>query len=151
MIKQITRLIGNLFTIRRPRFTLLAYEDLVIGEKAYFLVSWQHRNAYRLRVKNAGFRSYQSSGSAFILIPVHLQEIIITISSLWRRKKVTVRLVRSAINTQTEFFPVKSDSDLQPVSLYRPRPKVSIKPLVVSKQVSGVHIPDVSIKNLSKP
>jgi hypothetical protein len=144
MIKNIISVIFNLFNFDRPRFAQLRYTDVVINNKAYFLVSWKIEGGYKFKIKSLNYRSYKSSGSAYIAIPDDINAIELVISNLWKSDTKKIALLRQSISSQLDFFPVKQFKELTTRSIYMPQLSVPINNLQIP--VFAIHT-----KNLTKP
>ena len=120
MITNIIRIIFNLFNFARPRFAELQYTDVVIRNKAYFLVSWRIERGYKLAIKSLRYRSFKRSGSAYIAVPDNVEILELVISNLWRASSQSITLVRDAIPDQVDFFPETNFKDWTTVRMYAP-------------------------------
>lgn len=98
--------IKNVFILKKPIFSQLDYGNYIAKEKSYFVITWRMKNAYRLKVKSARFKSVLKSGSAYMILPKNNDQLEIIISGSWRSQKYLIKLKQIAINEPIE-FPVK--------------------------------------------
>ena len=145
--------IFNLLTFNKPRFTILHYADFVINDRAYFLITWQFKSAYKLKIKSLNYTSFKANGSAYVLIPGEINQIDLVISNLWKSKHRGIRLFRTAIATQLDYFPQKRFTELSKDMLYQPQPKFTTKNPLAKKLLVKTIIPffKLNVKSLTKP
>lgn len=98
--------IKNVFILKEPIFSELDYGDYIAKGKSYFVITWRMKNAYRLKIKSASFKSVLKSGSAYMVLPENNDQLEIILSSSWRSQKCLIKLKQIAINEPIE-FPVK--------------------------------------------
>ena len=143
MIKNIINIIFNLFDFKKPAFAYLNYIDLVINNKAYFLLTWRLENAFKLEIKNLKFVTLKKGGSAYILIPNEIEFIELFISNVWISEKKLIKLIRTTISEQIDFIPKRQFTELSPNSLYNPQLNLVLKKPVLQMQIKGVKIPPI--------
>jgi hypothetical protein len=152
MIKNLVLIISYFFRFRKPRFTQLYYADFVIDGNASFLVSWEIKNGYRLKIKALHYRTYKASGSAYIHVPDNVEHIELVIANFWRSECRQISLIREVISSQVDFFPVKQYEELTSKAVYTPQLKLALKTPQVHDWAIIQHIPAFTIKteNLKK-
>jgi hypothetical protein len=149
MIKNIISVIFNLFNFRKPRFAQLRYTDVVIDDRAFFLITWQLEAGYKLKIKSLNYRSYKSSGSAYIAIPADVDHIELVTSNVWKYATKQITLVRQPILSQVDFFPVKQFEALAAA----PQISLVLKTPRLRRPESNLQVPVFAIhtKNLTQP
>jgi len=93
----------NILTLRGPSLTKLDYEDYIIEDKGYFIFSWALENAHCLKIKSLKYKSFLRSGSAYIAINGHLNQLEIIISNSWRSSKYLLKLHQITIEEPIVF------------------------------------------------
>src|SRR5690349_4990238 len=94
-------LFRQLFHLRKPTISRLDYLDIVIQDKMLFLISWQFPRKYRLKISKHHKTYFSASGSVVVKLPPYTKSIHLTVSSVWRKTKITVPLKKVALDPQT--------------------------------------------------
>jgi hypothetical protein len=143
----------NPFNFDLPRFAQLRYTDLVIGDQAYFLLTWELERGDRLRIKCLNYRSSKSRGSAYIVIPEGVDSVELVISSLWKSVSKNIPLLREPIAAQVDFFPVLQLEELTARSVYSPQPNLLLKTPQPGATINKLQVPAFAIhtKNINQP
>ncbi|NRF37754.1 hypothetical protein [Pedobacter foliorum] len=132
----------NSFVFQKPRFLDLEYVDYVIGSKPFFLISWNIRYAYKVRVKNTKFSSLETHSSAYIAIPVETDVLEVIISNSWRSERQFIKLTRVVISDKIEFNMCLTGDLKKKTEVIMPSPGTNPKTITVKTL-------NTSIKNLS--
>ena len=89
--------IKNLLLFNRPKINELVCANLFVEGKAYLYIYWQVADAFKVRIK--GYKTIYSTQSTLIFkIPNQLTQVKLTYSNVWRKKKVTVPLLKLSID-----------------------------------------------------
>lgn len=131
----------NLFTYRKPEFTRLHAEEVVMDGKAYFLFSWELYNAYRLKIPALKYLTWKRSGSAYVMIPNGVNEVELIAVTLWRSATVAFKIKRAGQERQIDFKPIVMSPVLHAGTMYQPQINLTINTPAVKRQLSGVKIP----------
>jgi hypothetical protein len=147
MTKRAILILLNLLNFARPRLVQLDYARFVIDHKAFFLISWEIKKGYRLKIKKLNYQTFISSGSAYIAIPESIDHLDLVISNLWRSYRVPVTLIRQTVSAQVDFFPVKQFAEITKRSIYSPQIKLlAIQPKLTAK-ITRLRSPEPIINN----
>ena len=117
--------IKHIFILRIPMLSHLDYVDYVAEEKSYFVFTWRMKNAYRLKIKSAKFKSHLKSGSAYTALLGNDNHLEIIISNSWRSQKYLIKLRRIIIDNPIEFPVVIRNSFKVQLKLPAPKPNFS--------------------------
>lgn len=152
MIKNIIPIISNLFNFRQPGFVRLSYTDIIISDKAYFLMSWELDQGNKLQIKSLNYCTYKHSGSAYIAIPAGVDRIELVIANVWRSTMKEVILLRESMETQVDFFPIPLYEAVTARSIYMPQISHTLKTPQPSDIINKLQIPVFAIhtKNLTQ-
>lgn len=77
---------------KKPVVYQLEYVDIVIVEKALFLVSWKFADRYKLSIPLLKKKYRSSRGSIVLKLPAHIDGIKLIVSTWWRKKEYTIHL-----------------------------------------------------------
>jgi len=77
---------------QKPVIYQLEYVDIVIAEKALFLVSWKFADKYKLSMPPLKKKYRSSRGSVVLKLPIHIDDIKLIVSTWWRKKEYTIHL-----------------------------------------------------------
>jgi hypothetical protein len=149
MIKKAILVILNLFNFHKPSFVVLEYADFVISNKAFFLVSWKIERGYKLSIPGLHFSTYKSSGSAYIAVPDHIDQLELVISNFWKSGRKNIALISQTIHSQVDFFPVKQFEELTAASMYMPQINPDLKTPQPGKKITDLHLPSFSIQTIN--
>lgn len=84
--------IKRLFDFGKPKFLNLDYIDIVVEEKALFLISWKFKRYHKVKI-NPLNKTYNNHETAIVVkLPASTAELIITLHSFWRKRKYCVLL-----------------------------------------------------------
>jgi hypothetical protein len=153
MIKKLKALIYwifNLFTFSKPFFVSLEYVDVVVNQKAIFLLSWEIKKAHSIHIPELKFQSFQKHASAYLSVPEEISYITLKISNSWRSKIKTIKLQRTEMNDQMDFnikpnFKEFNKRSISIPSLQLQSRRTKLKPM--NFEVIKIKIP--KIKNLN--
>jgi hypothetical protein len=134
--------IKNSFVFQKPRFLDLEYVDYIIGDKPYFLISWNIKYAYKIKVKNTKFSSLKKHSSAYIAIPSEIDILEVSISNCWRSERQFITLKRVLISDKIEF-------NIEPTGDLKKRTEVMIPSLITSSKKVTINALNARIKNLT--
>ncbi|MFD0765255.1 hypothetical protein ACFQZI_10365 [Mucilaginibacter lutimaris] len=115
----------RLFNIKKPFLRQLLYEQVIIGQNPYLLISWESINATKLSIKALGFCSRRPKGSAYMAIPGEVSVLKLKVSSFWRKHRLTIELKKTLLDRQVDYTAVMKVIEL-PLS-------VQYKPAIVNK------------------
>ncbi|RZK59193.1 MAG: hypothetical protein EOO91_05870 [Pedobacter sp.] len=93
----------NAFNFKSPIFLNLNYADFIIEGKSYLVVSWEMKNAFRLKIKGLRFNSILKSGSAYLALIDDNETVEVIVYGSWRSQKYIVKLKRIVIDGTIEF------------------------------------------------
>ena len=143
----------KLIDFSKPKFLNLDYTDIVVEDKTLFFISWKLKRHHKLKIYPLN-QTYCNPESAVVLkMPAATEEIIITVHSLWRRRKYRVMLKKVRLDKETArhlimgFKPVNMlnlktltvncarplrNTNLPVIDLYRHRIKIKTQILSIS-------------------
>jgi len=125
--KKIIEGAANFFTFSKPEFVQLHYAHILIKDCSYLLITWTSSHASKLSIAALKYSSYRPAGSAYILFPENTTGLHLKLSNLWRSCRVVIRLNETSLDTQKDYYPVRSFKDLSMENAYRPEPKSILK------------------------
>ncbi|RYE53853.1 MAG: hypothetical protein EOP48_13515, partial [Sphingobacteriales bacterium] len=96
-----------LFVFRKPSCTELDFIDLVIDDKALFLLSWKIEHGYKVRIRKTRAAFWEKEKAVVILLKKQTDHIEISISNLWRKTSFKVALKHTRFDEQTTTYLLK--------------------------------------------
>ncbi|MEZ5018413.1 MAG: hypothetical protein R2800_15240 [Flavipsychrobacter sp.] len=109
-IKKAGVLLSRFWVFRKPLFTFLKYEHVIIEGNKLLLVSWNTKNASLLSIDQLGYHSSQKKSSLIISLPEDIDQVEILIKNLWKKTVDKISLVSIEIEYK---YQINSDfSDL---------------------------------------
>jgi len=99
-LKKIIYTIQRGFAFRKPVFSHLDYIDLIIEDKALFLLSWKVANAHKIEIKPLGRKYYSKESSVIVRLENRPTYINIIASSFWRKNKKCIHLTYTRLDDQ---------------------------------------------------
>jgi hypothetical protein len=96
--KKLWQRLRFVFVFRCPAFTELNCIDIVIDNKPLFLLTWQLRRGYYVKLRPTGRRFQFSTGAAVIKLPPSADAVTIIAGNLWRKRKEKVLLSHYQLN-----------------------------------------------------
>jgi hypothetical protein len=92
------------FLFRRPYFSQLDFIDLIIDNKAIFLIAWQIKRGHKIQIKPISKSHRRKEGALLLQIPSEIHSVEIIASNIWRKTRKTIYL------KHTHFDDVSSSS-----------------------------------------
>lgn len=142
----------HLFVFRKPSFAAFDFIDLVIHDKALFLLSWKVSQGYKLKIGRYGAAYWYKDHAVVILLKNNTHTVDITISNVWRKTKKRVTLQNTRFDHQTTSYllgQIKSVNKDGEIIWNTPLDALSIHPLQIAvhhqKPILKTITPQVSI------
>lgn len=102
-LKFIRNLLACIFTLKPPQIELLEYIDIIIDQKANFLIGWKFSRGISISIRELNFNSSETDGSASIVVPEGVQSVTIIIRNCWKKVTQVVHLKRLELDNYLDF------------------------------------------------
>jgi hypothetical protein len=138
-LRSFISVVGYCFLFRKPLFTFLDYTDLIIDDKAVFLLTWKLVNGHKVKIKPLGRKYYSKEQSLIIRLDFKPIYIDIIACNYWRitRKRVKLNFIR--LDDQTASLLIRGFMPLSTTV-------VNDFPVTVTHKKIGTRIFDLRLK-----
>lgn len=88
----------NLFDLKEPIINDIEFLDIILEDHALFMVSWQFKKAYSIRISKTK-KKYKSAIGAFIVrLPSESISVEVVVSNTWKKKRFNIELTKKKLD-----------------------------------------------------
>jgi hypothetical protein len=91
----------------KPIIVRLDFTSLVLEQRPFLVLTWKVKYGFKLRVDQTHITFYGKEGSAVVLLQSPIDVAVISISNIWRTRKISLALKHTSLDSQTAAFLMK--------------------------------------------